>query len=108
MACYRVERDGIVLSVRLTPRGGRDAVEGTATLADGREVVLARVRAVAEKGAANVALAALLAAALRRPKTAVTVVGGATGRLKQVRVQGEAAALAAAVETWRRAPSSAD
>ena len=108
MACYRVERDGIVLSVRLTPRGGRDAVEGTAILADGREVVLARVRATPEKGAANAALAALLAAALRRPKTAVTVVGGATGRLKQVRVEGEAAALAAVVDNWRHPRSSAD
>ena len=36
---------GIALAVRLTPKGGRDAIDGIETLADGRAVLKARVRA---------------------------------------------------------------
>jgi len=104
VAAHRLERDGIVLSVRLTPRGGRDAVEGSATLADGREVILARVRAAPEKGAANDALVALLAKVFARPKTAVGLVAGATARLKQVRIVGDPEALVKIVEELERRP----
>ena len=65
MACYRTDRDGIVLSVRLTPRAQRDAVDGVGTLSDGREVALVRVRALPEDSAANQALVALLASVFR-------------------------------------------
>lgn len=91
---FRSDRDGIVLAVRLTPKSARDAVDGLGTLSDGRLVVLARVRAVPEKGAANAALEALLAKALGVGKSLVSVEGGATARLKQVRVSGDAADLA--------------
>ena len=100
MACLRIEADAIVISVRLTPKGGRDAVEGIATLADGCEIALAGVRAVPEDGAANAALVALLAKTFNRPKSAVAVVAGATARLKQVRISGEPKALAAVVQSW--------
>ena len=105
MAAYRIERDGIVIAVRLTPRSGRDAVEGIGRLSDGHEVMLARVRAVPEKGAANDALVALLAKALDRPKTSLSVIGGATARIKQVRVLGDPQTLISALEKLaRRAP----
>ena len=42
---YRIERERLLVDVRLTPRGGRDAVEGAETLADGRAVLKARVSA---------------------------------------------------------------
>src|SRR5436309_2729045 len=103
MPCHWPDKDGIVLSVRLTPKGGRDAIDGLATLGDGREVVAARVRAAPDKGAANDALVALLAGAFRRPKSRVTVVAGATARLKQVRVAGDPPVLAAIVAGWPRA-----
>ena len=45
--------DGVVVTVRLTPRGGRDAIEGIAQLADGRSAIKARVRAAASEGEAN-------------------------------------------------------
>jgi uncharacterized protein YggU (UPF0235/DUF167 family) len=64
------------LAVRLTPRGGRDAVEGWATGADGRSFLKARVAAPPVEGEAN---------------------AGQTGRLKQVEVEGlDHAALTAA------------
>ncbi len=70
-------------------------------LADGREVALARVRAVPEDGAANAALIALLAKTFGRPKSAVSIVRGATQRLKQVRIDGDADALARIVAGWK-------
>ena len=36
---------GIALAVRLTPKGGRDAIDGIESLADGRSVLKARVAA---------------------------------------------------------------
>jgi uncharacterized protein (TIGR00251 family) len=72
------------LRVRLTPRGGRDAVMGMRD--DG--VLLARVSAPPLDGKANAALCKMLAKALAVPRTTVTVVRGQTARDKVVRVDG--------------------
>lgn len=68
-------------------------------LADGREVLKVRVRAAPSDGEANAALVALIAKALGLPRARVSIVAGATARLKRVRILGDAAALAAALET---------
>ena len=47
---------GVNLVVRLTPRGGREAIDSIETLSDGRAVLKVRVRAVPSKGEANAAL----------------------------------------------------
>ena len=47
---WQIVADGVVLVVRLTPRGGRDAIEAVERLADGRFVLKARVRAAASEG----------------------------------------------------------
>ena len=78
------------LAVRLTPRGGRDAVDG---VRDG--VLLVRVAAPPVDGAANTALARLLADELGVPRTAVRLVAGTTGRRKLVALDAEGAAEAA-------------
>jgi uncharacterized protein len=81
--------DEVVVACRLTPKGGQDAIEGVAALADGSRVLLARVREPPEDGRANRALCALLASALRVPSSSVTVVAGAKGRSKRVAVAGD-------------------
>lgn len=86
---------GLTLTVRLTPRGGRDAIEGTEQLSDGRAVIKARVRAVPEDGAANTALARLLAKSLGVSASAVSLVSGHTARIKILTVAGDAAMLEA-------------
>lgn len=91
---WRETKDGLSLAVRLTPRGGRDALGGCETLADGRCVLKARVRAAPSEGEANAALVALLAKELGLPRSQVTIAGGATARLKTVALQGDPAALA--------------
>ena len=98
--CYRRAEGGILLAVRLTPRAGRDSLDGIGALSDGRRVVLARVRALPADGDANAALGALLAKRLRVPKSAVTIAAGHTARLKQVRIEGDAEALAREIDTW--------
>ena len=81
------------LALRVTPRGGRDAIDGVETLSDGRSVLKLRVRAVAEGGEANRALTELLAKSLGVPRAAIRLTSGATSRLKQVVISGDPAAL---------------
>jgi uncharacterized protein len=88
----------LLLDVRLTPKGGRDALDGIAPLADGRTVLKARVRAAPHEGAANAALTRLIASAAGVPATKVTIVRGATARVKRVRVAGDPRAIAAGLE----------
>jgi len=89
---------GLLLDVRLTPKGGRDALDGIAPLADGRAVLKARVRAAPHEGAANAALTRLIAKAAGVPTRQVTIVGGTTARIKRLRIDGEPRAITAALE----------
>jgi YggT family protein len=89
--------DGIFVDVRLTPRGGRDAIEGIESRADGRAVLKARVRAAPFEGEANDALCRLLARALDIPPRDVAIAAGATARIKRVLVKGQADAIVAAL-----------
>ena len=86
---------GARFTVRLTPRGGRDAIEGWAAGADGARLIKARVSAAPENGKANAALIALLAKSLDVPKSTIAIVSGETARTKTLVVRGEAADLAA-------------
>jgi len=90
---------GLFLDVRLTPKGGHDALDGIAPLADGRAVLKARVRAAPHEGAANAALTRLIAKAAGVPASRVSIVSGTTARIKRVRIAGEPRAIAAALET---------
>lgn len=84
--------------MRVTPKGGRDGIDGAATLADGREVLKVRVRTAPEDGAANAAVTRLLAEAAGVPASRVTLASGATARLKTFRIAGEGEAIAAALQ----------
>ncbi len=86
---WRYSTRGISVALRVTPRGGRDAIDGVETLANGRRVVKVRVRAIAEGGEANRAVTDLIAGALRVPKRDVRLTAGATSRLKQVAIDGD-------------------
>ena len=69
------------LAVRVTP-GARDQ---SLVIADGAAQV--KVRAPADKGAANEAVIALLAEALDCPPSRLSLLRGATSRQKQFRVE---------------------
>jgi uncharacterized protein YggU (UPF0235/DUF167 family) len=80
--------NAVRLAVRVTPRGGRDAVEGWTRDEAGRPLLKLRVTAAAAEGAANAAVLALLAKTLGRPKSALRLVRGETARLKQIEIDG--------------------
>lgn len=86
---WRYSTGGISVALRVTPRGGRDDIDGIETLANGRPVLKVRVRAIADGGEANKAVTELLARALRVRKASVKILSGATSRLKQVAVEGD-------------------
>ncbi|WP_346770461.1 DUF167 domain-containing protein [Sphingomonas sp. AOB5] len=79
----------MVVHVRVTPRGGRDAfTAGTP------EHFAARLAAAPVDGAANAALIPLVAKAFGVGKRAVTIQSGETSRLKRLHIVGDPAALA--------------
>ncbi|WP_159727157.1 DUF167 family protein [Methylosinus sp. Ce-a6] len=95
---WSAQADGVALWVRLTPKGGRDAIEGVERLADGRAVLKARVRAAPEDGRANEALVELVAERLGAPRRSVSIAAGHTARLKKLFIAGDPARLLAALE----------
>ena len=97
-ARLRLGEHGVSLQVRLTPKGGRDAVEGWSQGSDGLPYLKARVRAVPEDGKANAALVDLLCATLKVPKSAVRIASGGSARLKRIEIAGDGAVLAARLE----------
>jgi uncharacterized protein (TIGR00251 family) len=103
---WRYSTAGVSVALRVTPRGGRDGIDGIETLANGRNVMKVRVRAIAEGGEANRAVTELLAKALGVPKAKVRLLSGATSRLKQVAVDGDPKSLGEALRvlTSARAP----
>lgn len=86
---------GLRVFVRLTPKASRNAIQGIAPDAEGGHVLKVAVTAVPENGKANQALVKLLAKEWKLPKSAFTLVAGATDRRKTLLVAGDAAALAA-------------
>jgi uncharacterized protein len=92
---WRYSTQGISVALRVTPRGGRDDIDGVETLANGRSVVKVRVRAIADGGEANRAVTELVARALGVTKASVRILSGTTSRLKQIAVDGDPAKLGA-------------
>lgn len=92
-AFWRATDAGVIVTVRVTPRGGSDRIDGVARLADGRAVLKVRVRVAPEDGAANDAVVRLLARALGLPARDVEVVSGATARIKHIAIAGDASKL---------------
>ena len=81
------------IGVRVTPRGGRDGIEG---VQDGK--LLIRVAAAPADGAANESVLRLVAEAAGVSRRSVRLIAGATGRHKLVAVEG--GDRAALIERW--------
>lgn len=76
------------LAVRVTPKGGRDAIDGWSLDSAGRPLLKLRVSAAAADGAANAAVIIVLAKAVGRPKSALRIVSGDTARVKLIEIEG--------------------
>ena len=100
---WRYSASGLSIALRVTPRGGRDDIDGIEQLSGGGSVLKVRVRAIADGGEANKAVLVLLAKSLGVPKASVKLLSGATSRLKQIAVEGDPARLG---ETLRQLTSA--
>jgi len=75
--------------VKLTPKAGRDAIDGWATDAAGRAVLKVRVSAPPFDNTANEALVALIARTLEVKRSSIRIVSGETSRTKLVEAVGD-------------------
>lgn len=91
---------GVRVRVRLTPRAGRNVVDGVDQDAAGRHRVRIRVTAVAEKGRANGAMIKLLAKTWAVPAGSIRITAGATDRNKAILIAGEATTLRPRLDNW--------
>ena len=98
---WAVSADGLVVTVRLTPKGGRESIDGIVRLSDGRCVLKVRVNAAPTDGGANDALMQLLAQKLRVASRDIVLVSGAASRIKRMLIKGDTRAVAAALEQIR-------
>ena len=78
--------------MRLTPRAGRDRIEGWSHDEAGRVFLKVRVAAPPVEGEANDALTRLIAKALGLAPSRVRIASGQGARLKQLEVDGADAA----------------
>jgi uncharacterized protein len=85
--------DGVRVSIRLTPRGRADRIDGIARPVDASPVLKASVTAPPVDSRANEALLQLLAKEWRLPRRHLSIVGGRKGRIKLVHVAGDPAVL---------------
>jgi hypothetical protein len=72
----------------VTPKGGRDGVDGWSANEAGRPILRLRVSAAPVDGQANASVVALIAKALGVPRSSVRVVAGETARVKRLEVDG--------------------
>jgi uncharacterized protein len=63
---WRATPEGVIVFCRLTPKGGRDAIDRVAELADGSSVLAARVRNAPQDGEANRRFMRAIGGAARR------------------------------------------
>ncbi|MES1991537.1 MAG: DUF167 family protein [Pseudomonadota bacterium] len=98
MAVWRETKDGVVLHLRVTPKAASERIGEVRTDAAGNEFVTVSVRAVPDKGKANEAVIRLLAKQFGLPKSALSVVSGATDRNKVIAIECVPAALGLLME----------
>lgn len=94
--------DQVRLSIRVTPKGGRDAIGGLSADAAGQIYLAVRVAAAPADGAANTAVKRLVAKALQLRGCDVALVAGETSRYKQLRLSGPPDAIIGRLEALTR------
>jgi uncharacterized protein YggU (UPF0235/DUF167 family) len=84
-----LRRDGadLLLSIRLTPKSSRARIGGVFVDSQGQTWLQASVTKPPDKGKANAALVALLAASLKLPASSILLETGDASRLKRLRLK---------------------
>lgn len=102
MSAWTPVDGGVLLTILVTPKGGRDRIDGLRTDANGRWYLSVRVGVAPADGAATAAVIAVLADALQLSKRDVILASGATSRVKRIRLDGDSAAITARLETMTK------
>lgn len=100
---FAAARDGIRLTVRLTPKAASDRVAGVVEDGRGGWALKAAVSAPPVDGRANAALLQLLAKRFGWKPSDLAVIGGAANRTKVIAIKGDPATLMTALEKGLRA-----
>lgn len=77
------------ITVHLTPKASQNKVEGWTEDVKGEKVLRVKVTAVPESGNANDALIKLLSAFFKVPKSKISLIRGASSRIKYIEIQEE-------------------
>lgn len=77
------------LVVHLTPKASHNKIEGWAEDEKGQKILRVKVTAVPEDGKANEALIKLLSKTFHIPPSRISLIRGATSRIKQLEIEGE-------------------
>jgi len=93
---WRISRTGLRVLARVTPKSGRDGVDGIIETAEG-PALRVRVRAVAENGEANRSVESVVAQWLGLARTRVAVTHGGKSRVKTLNIDGEPGELEALI-----------
>ena len=99
MAFFRADKQGLLVTARVSPKASRTAIQGIMPTPEGEALKIA-VTAPADKGKANAAVTALLAKTFGVAKSSVAVVAGETDRRKTLRILGDPAVLSAIAQQW--------
>lgn len=75
--------------VHLTPKASQNKVEGWTEDVKGEKILRVKVTAVPESGKANDALIKLLSAFFKVPKSKISLIRGASSRIKYIEIQEE-------------------
>ena len=84
----KLEPDGIILTVKVSPKSHQDTVKGIVDLPHDRTGLAIRVRPAAAEGAANDAVIRLLADLFKVPPSHVEIKSGTTSRVKIISIRG--------------------
>ncbi len=97
---FALEKGGVRLAVRLTPRASRNGIDGIVQSADGKSMLQLRLSAPPVEGAANKALITYLADELALRKSCISIRSGETARFKILFIEGDGLALIAKLKDW--------
>ncbi len=97
---FSLAADGLRIRIHARPGGRRDCLEGLRAEADGGVALRVTVRATAEDGKANAAIAKLLASEWGLPRASLRLLTGAKDRRKSFHLAGEPQALLDRLEGW--------
>ncbi len=97
---FTAAEGGVRLAVRLTPRADRNRLDGITQSADGHPALAVRLAAPPVEGAANAALIAFVATALKMRKADISIRSGVTARVKMLFLAGDPPTLMGRLATW--------